>query len=54
LKALVDGFFVCNKVILQSPWIPEIMENHKDVVRVLNNHKIELLVICGEEDFDRL
>lgn len=54
LKALLDGFFVCNKVILASPWIPEIIDNHKDVVRILNTHKIELVVICGEEDEDCL
>lgn len=52
LKALVDGFFVCNKVILQSPWIPEITENHKEVVKVLMNHKVDMTLICGDKDED--
>lgn len=54
LNALTEGFFVCNKVILQSPWIPTIENNHKEVVKVLHNHKTELLLICGEEDEDCL
>lgn len=54
IKALVEGFFVCDKVILQSPWIPEIRDNHKDVVNILHNHGIELVIICGSDDEDCL
>jgi len=42
----------CEKIILQSPWIPMIDDNLDRLMAALN--KVEIEIICGENDDDCL
>lgn len=52
LKALLENKIVCDYIILQSPWIPAIYEEMDDIVVALKQHKIKILMICGDCDED--
>lgn len=54
LKALTKGFYVCSKVILVAPWIPEVEKNAEYTVKLLASHHVELEVLCGTKDEDCL
>jgi len=52
LRAIRDRGVNCNKIILQSPWIPVIENNSDHLFRELKNSGIEVFLICGEADDD--
>ncbi|MCL2377036.1 MAG: hypothetical protein FWC76_06540 [Defluviitaleaceae bacterium] len=52
LKALVKPTVKCEKIILQSPWIPMIDDNLDNLLVALGETAIE--IICGENDDDCL
>lgn len=54
LRAIRDTEISCNKIIMQSPWIPAVDDNLNDLVDELKKKDIEILIICGEEDEDCL
>ena len=54
LRALNETSVTCDKVILQSPWIPSIEENPDEIIKTCVDKNIDLLMICGLEDEDCL
>ncbi|MCL2574287.1 MAG: hypothetical protein FWE34_07045 [Defluviitaleaceae bacterium] len=52
LKTLLNTDIKCEKIILQSPWIPVIDNNLDELIKVLSKTEIE--IICGENDDDCL
>lgn len=54
LKAVRDTEINCDKIIMQSPWIPAVDDNLNDLVDKLKKKNIEILIICGEDDEDCL
>jgi len=52
LKTLLKTGITCEKIVLQSPWIPMIEDNLDSLLNVLANINIE--IICGENDDDCL
>lgn len=52
LRSLIEKNIDCEKIILQSPWIPVIEESLEDIIKILRKNKIEVLIICGVEDED--
>ena len=52
LKAILEEEISCEKIILQSPWIP-IIEKYGDlVVKKIKKLNIQVLMVCGDEDLD--
>lgn len=54
LKTVAAGEFLCERIILQSPWIPFIKDNLSSVLLGLKNIHAQVLVICGTLDEDCL
>jgi len=54
LRFLSETTIECDKVILQSPWIPCIEEDIEGIISNLVTKDIEVLIICGSEDEDCL
>jgi hypothetical protein len=54
LRGISDYDINCDKIILQSPWIPVIEDRLEEVVNKIKEKNIEMLIICGEEDEDCL
>jgi hypothetical protein len=54
LRFLSETTIECDKVILQSPWIPCIEEDIEGIISNLIMKDIEVLIICGNEDEDCL
>lgn len=52
LKTLLNTFVKCEKIILQSPWIPVIDNNFDGLLNALANVSIE--IVCGSNDDDCL
>ena len=52
LKTLLKTGIPCEKIILQSPWIPMIEDSIDGLIKVLTGVGIE--IICGENDDDCL
>lgn len=52
LKGLAKYSFICESIILQSPWIPVINQNLNEILTTLKKRQINVLVICGESDED--
>ncbi|MGF7056425.1 alpha/beta fold hydrolase [Brassicibacter mesophilus] len=54
LRAIRDQDISCNKIILQSPWIPTVEDNLNSLIEVLKKNDVEVLIICGNDDEDCL
>ena len=54
LRALCETEVDCDKVILQSPWIPSIEKDLDGMMRKLISKETSVLLICGLEDEDCL
>ena len=52
LRAIRDKDISCNKIILQSPWIPIVKDNLNSLIKTLKKNDIEVLIICGNDDED--
>ena len=50
LRAIVEENVTCDKIILQSPWIPCIESELDELVSTLLKKQIEILMICGLND----
>jgi hypothetical protein len=50
LRAIKEEDVVCDKIILQSPWIPCIESEMNELVSIILKKKIEILMICGLKD----
>lgn len=44
----------CDMLILQSPWIPTLQDNDKQLIDAIGQKKIMLSIFCGAEDTDCL
>lgn len=54
LRALNETDVYCNKIIMQSPWIPSIENDIDEIIRTLIDKEVEVLIICGQKDEDCL
>lgn len=54
LRAVFEGVVECDKIILQSPWMPSIKNKMHEMIRILIEKDIEVLLICGLKDEDCL
>lgn len=54
LRGIRDKDIRCNKIILQSPWIPIVKNNVNSLIQALKKNDIEVLIICGNDDEDCL
>lgn len=54
LKTIKDFDVSCDKIILQSPWIPVVEEDLYHLLEQLKKKDIKVMIICGEEDEDCL
>ncbi|MBS4535347.1 alpha/beta hydrolase [Clostridium sp. D2Q-14] len=54
LRVIRDMSVKCNKIILQSPWIPVVEDNINSLIEALKKKNIEVLIICGNDDEDCL
>lgn len=52
LRGIMENDIDCDKIILQSPWIPVISEKIEEVVEILSKKNISILIVCGEDDED--
>ena len=50
LRALTETAVTCDRVVLQSPWIPSIENDIDGKIKVLIKKEIEVLLICGAKD----
>jgi len=50
LRAIKEEDVVCDKIILQSPWIPMIENELEDLIDVSLKKEIEILMVCGQND----
>lgn len=54
LRAIAFEPVRCDKLILQSPWIPILQEHTGEVVNAIRQKNIELSIFCGSDDEDCL
>ncbi|MDA3812099.1 MAG: hypothetical protein PF518_17405 [Spirochaetaceae bacterium] len=54
LRALNETKVHCDKIILQSPWIPSFEAEPDEIIKKLIEKKIKVLIICGLNDKDCL
>ena len=52
LKTFLIKDFKCERIILQSPWIPVVDNEIDEILNSLKERKTEIIVICGENDKD--
>ena len=52
LKTFLVKDFICERIILQSPWIPVIDNEIDEIMNSLKSRETEIIVLCGEEDKD--
>lgn len=52
LKSFLVKGFKCERIILQSPWIPVIDNDIDKIIDSLGVRGTEIIVVCGEEDKD--
>jgi hypothetical protein len=52
LRGLSKAAITCDKIILQSPWMPCIDTDLEDIMRHLTASETEILLICGDRDED--
>lgn len=50
LRAIKAGDVECDKIILQSPWIPCIQNELDELMSIILKKNIEILMICGLND----
>ncbi len=50
LRALTETTVRCDRVVLQSPWIPSIENDIDGKIKTLIEKEIEVLLICGVKD----
>ncbi|MFO7729444.1 MAG: hypothetical protein R6V86_01635 [Spirochaetia bacterium] len=54
LRAPTESKVTCDRVVLQSPWIPSIENDIDGKIKALIEKKIEVLLIYSEKDEDCL
>ena len=52
LKTFMVKDFKCERIILQSPWIPVIDNESDKIMNCLKERDTEVIVICGDNDKD--
>lgn len=52
LKAFMVKDFKCERIILQSPWIPVIDNRIDEIMSRLEERETQVIVICGDDDKD--
>ena len=52
LNTLLSGNNNCKGILLQSPWIPIIEKQAKNILDILEENNIWLQIICGKNDAD--
>ena len=52
LKTFLVKDFKCERIILQSPWIPVIDNKIEEIMNSLRARDTEIIVLCGEDDKD--
>jgi len=52
LRTLISFDLPCDTILLQSPWIPMIIEDLQALVAVIEEKDIRLIIVCGTEDVE--
>ena len=54
LRAVAFSSACCERLILQSPWIPVLEDHMEEVLQAIQKKGIELRIFCGSDDEDCL